>query len=165
MSDPSEAQQRTVPARAAELARQIDLADPSSILRFGQEAQRQATVAADAMLGASRNDATGQAGDALSGLLAHLRGFDPGGGEEKPGLLSRLMGRASSGTVGILQRYESVRGQVEAAGDLLQGHRTRLMEDVERLERLYGATLEWFHSLAEHIEAHLDVPGLIALAR
>ena len=58
------------------------------------EAQRQATVAADAMLGASRNDATGQAGDALSGLLAHLRGFDPGGGEEKPGLLSRLMGRA-----------------------------------------------------------------------
>ena len=153
MSDPSEAQQRTVPARAAELARQIDLADPSSILRFGQEAQRQATVAADAMLGASRNDATGQAGDALSGLLSHLRGFDPGGGEERPGLLSRLMGRASSGTVGILQRYESVRGQVEAAGDLLQGHRTRLMEDVERLERLYGATLEWFHSLAEHIEA------------
>ncbi|MFC0410507.1 toxic anion resistance protein [Roseomonas elaeocarpi] len=140
-------------ARVAELSTRIDLNDPGSILRFGTEAQGHAAAAADAMLGAARNDTTGDAGDALSGLLTHLRGFDPAAGEEKPGLFSRLLGRAGSGAAAILQRYETVRGQVEAAGDLLQGHRTRLMEDVERLERLYLATLDWFHSLAEHIEA------------
>jgi uncharacterized protein YaaN involved in tellurite resistance len=46
-----------------------------------------------------------------------------------------------------------VRGQVEAIGDKLDTHRTRLMEDVERLERLYEATLGWFHSLADHVAA------------
>ncbi|UFN50174.1 toxic anion resistance protein [Roseomonas sp. OT10] len=139
--------------RVADLAARIDLSDPASIIRFGQEAQGKAAAAADAMLGAARNDATGEAGDALSGLLTHLRGFDPGAGEEKPGLVARLLGRGGSGTLQILQKYETVRGQVEAAGDRLQEHRTRLLEDVERLERLYGATLDWFHALAEHIEA------------
>ena len=144
---------RTLSPRIADLAARIDLRDPNSITRFGQEAQGRAASAADAMLGAARNDATGEAGDALSGLLASLRGFDPGAGAEKPGLVSRLLGRAGSGTVAILQKYETVRGQVEVAGDRLQAHRTRLLEDVERLERLYAATLEWFHALAEHIEA------------
>jgi uncharacterized protein YaaN involved in tellurite resistance len=46
-----------------------------------------------------------------------------------------------------------VKGQIESIGDRLDTHRTRLLEDVERLERLYGATLEWFHALGDHIAA------------
>jgi uncharacterized protein YaaN involved in tellurite resistance len=46
-----------------------------------------------------------------------------------------------------------VKGQIETIGDKLDMHRTRLLEDVERLERLYRATLDWFHALAEHIAA------------
>ncbi|PHK96704.1 toxic anion resistance protein [Pseudoroseomonas rhizosphaerae] len=144
------------PQRVAQLAAEIDLRDPSTILRFGSEAQSRATAAADAMLGAARNQATGEAGEALSGLLTTLRGFDVTQLSEKPGLmgrLARLAGRGQTQAVAIIQRYENVRGQIEAAGDRLDGHRTRLLEDVERLERLYGATLEWFHALAEHIAA------------
>ena len=140
-------------SRVSDLANRIDLHDPVSITRFGADAQGRAAAAADAMLGAARNDATGEAGDALSGLLATLRGFDPGQPESRPGLIQRILGRPSRGAVAILQRYETVRGQVEAAGDRLQTHRTRLLEDVERLERLYAATLDWFHALAEHIAA------------
>lgn len=137
----------------AELATRIDLHDPTSITRFGQEAQGRAAAAADAMLGAARNDAVGEAGDSLSRLLATLRGFDVTKLDEKPGLMARLFSRAGNETAAILQRYEGVRGQVETIGDKLETHRTRLMEDVERLERLYGATLEWFHSLADHVAA------------
>ncbi len=46
-----------------------------------------------------------------------------------------------------------VKGQVEEIALRLDTHRTRLLEDVEKLERLYDATLEWFHTLAEHIAA------------
>jgi hypothetical protein len=46
-----------------------------------------------------------------------------------------------------------VKGQIETIGDKLDAHRTRLLEDVERLERLYQATLEWFHALGDHIAA------------
>jgi len=141
------------PERVTELAARIDLNDPGSITRFGQEAQGRAASAADAMLGAARNDSVGEAGDSLSRLLSTLRGFDVTKLDERPGLISRLFTRAGSETTQILQRYEGVRSQVETIGDKLDTHRTRLMEDVERLERLYGATLEWFHALADHVAA------------
>ena len=38
-------------------------------------------------------------------------------------------------------------------GDRLDTHRTRLLEDVEKLERLYAATLDWFHALGDHVAA------------
>jgi uncharacterized protein YaaN involved in tellurite resistance len=138
---------------AAELARQIDLADPGSILRFGAAAQNRAAAAADAMLGAARSEATGEAGEALSGLLSTLRGFDVTSLREKPGFFARMFQRAGAEAHAILQRYETVRGQIESIGDKLDTHRTRLLEDVERLERLHGATLDWFRALADHIAA------------
>ena len=141
------------PERVSELASRIDLNDPGSITRFGQEAQGRAASAADAMLGAARNDAVGEAGSSLSNLLSTLRGFDVTKLDSKPGLIARLFTRAGAETTAILQRYEGVRSQVETIGDKLDAHRTRLMEDVERLERLYDGTLQWFHALAEHIAA------------
>ncbi|MFC7736169.1 toxic anion resistance protein [Roseomonas sp. GCM10028921] len=141
------------PERVAELAERIDLSDHASIARFGQEAQSRAAAAADSMLGAARNDAMGEAGDSLSRLLTTLRGFDVTKLDNKPGLIARLFTRAGAETTAILQRYEGVRSQVETIGERLDGHRTRLLEDVERLERLYEATLQWFHALAEHIAA------------
>lgn len=135
------------------LARQIDLADPGSILRFGQEAQNRAQSAADAMLAGARNQETGEAGRTLSSLLTALRGFDVTNLDEKPGFFSRLFTKAGAEVSGIITKYESVKGQIETIGDRLDTHRTRLLEDVERLERLYQATLEWFHALGDHIAA------------
>lgn len=140
-------------ARVAELARQIDLADPGTILRFGSEAQNRAAVAADAMLEGSKSRVTGEAGDALQNLLGTLRGFDVTKLDERPGFFARLFGRAGREVNNILMRYETVKGQVEEVAVRLDTHRTLLLEDVEKLERLYGATLEWFHALAEHIAA------------
>ncbi|WP_376090995.1 toxic anion resistance protein [Roseomonas sp. CCTCC AB2023176] len=140
-------------ARLTELASKITLDDPNSIIRFGQEAQNRAAAAADAMLGAVRNEATGEAGDALSGLLSTLRGFDVTKLDEQPNFLARWFTKNGAQVAGILQRYEGVRGQIETIGDKLDIHRTKLLEDVERLNRLYDATLEWFHALAEHIAA------------
>ena len=140
-------------ARIAELSRQIDLSDPGTILRFGSEAQNRAAAAADAMLEGSKSRVTGEAGDALQNLLGTLRGFDVTKLDEKPGFFARLFRRAGYEVNQILMRYETVRGQVEEIAVRLDTHRTHLLEDVEKLERLYGATLEWLHALAEHIAA------------
>lgn len=145
------------PERRAEvdrLAAQLDIADPASILRFGAAAQARATAAADAMLEGARNREAGDAGTTLANLLGTLRGFDMGGlGDAKPGFLARIFGRAKAETTRVLQRYETIKGQVEEVGDRLDTHRTKLLEDVEKLERLYGATLDWFHGLGDHIAA------------
>ena len=135
------------------LAAQLSITDPGSILRFGQDAQSRATAAADAMLEGARNREAGEAGQTLSNLLGTLRGFDMSGLEPKTGFFARLFGRARAETARVVQRYETIKGQVEEVGDRLDTHRTRLLEDVEKLERLYGATLDWFHALGDHIAA------------
>ena len=135
------------------LATQIDIADPGSILRFGAEAQSRATAAADAMLEGARNREAGEAGATLSSLLGTLRGFDMSGLGVQRGFFARIFNRAGAEATRVLQRYETIKGQVEEVGDRLDTHRTRLLEDVEKLERLYGATLEWFHALGDHIAA------------
>jgi uncharacterized protein YaaN involved in tellurite resistance len=140
-------------AAIASLAQQINLSDPGSILRFGQEAQNRAQAAADAMLEGAKNQETGEAGRTLSSLLTALRGFDVTNLDEKPGFFSRIFTKAGAEVSGIITKYEGVKGQIEAIGDRLDTHRTRLLEDVERLERLYAATLEWFHALGDHIAA------------
>ncbi|WP_424813639.1 toxic anion resistance protein [Roseococcus sp. YIM B11640] len=148
--------QALTPAREAEIAKlaeAIDLKDPGTILRFGAAAQSRAQAAADAMLEGAQNRETGEAGQTLSSMLTALRGFDVTTLAEKPGFFQRIFTKAGAETTAILQRYEGVRDQVEAIGDRLDTHRTKLLEDVERLERLYTATLDWFHALADHIAA------------
>lgn len=147
-------------AAIAQLAAQVDLADPTSILRFGTATQNRAQEAANAMLEGARASESGEAGASLSAMLAALRGFDVTKAAEKPGLLARMFSRAKAEVGGIVMRYETVRGQIESIGDRLDSHRSKLLEDVERLDRLYDATLEWFHALADHIAA-----GEMALAR
>lgn len=127
--------------------------DPGSILRFGQEAQNRATSAADAMLEGARNREAGEAGETLASLLATLRGFDVASFGEKPGFFARMFRKAAAETHAVVSKYEDIRGQVESVGDRLDTHRTRLLEDVEKLERLYVATLDWFHALGDHVAA------------
>ncbi len=155
----------------ARLAAQIDIADPGSVLRFGAEAQSRATAAADAMLEGARNREAGEAGATLSTLLGTLRGFDMSNLAAKRGFFARVFNRAGTEAARVLQRYETITGQVEEVGDRLDTHRTRLLEDVEKLERLYGATLEWFHALGDHIAAgdavlkRVDAEAIPALTR
>ena len=153
------------------LATQIDIADPGSVLRFGAEAQSRATAAADAMLEGARNREAGEAGATLSSLLGTLRGFDMGGLAAKRSFFARITNRAGAEATRVLQRYETIKGQVEEVGDRLDTHRTRLLEDVEKLERLYGATLEWFHALGDHVAAgdtvlkRVDTEAIPAVSR
>jgi len=144
------------PLREAEISRlaaAIDLKDPGTILRFGAAAQSRAQVAADAMLEGAQNQEAGEAGQTLSTMLSALRGFDVTTLGAKPSFFQRIFTNAGAEATAIVQRYEGVRGQIDLIGDRLDTHRTKLLEDVERLERLYVATLDWFHALADHIEA------------
>lgn len=144
------------PARQEEITRlaaAISLKDPGTILRFGAAAQSRAQAAADAMLEGAQNRETGEAGQTLSSMLTALKGFDVTTLAEKPSFFQRVFTRAGAEVTAITQKYEGVRGQIETIGDKLDTHRTKLLEDVERLERLYVATLDWFHALADHIAA------------
>lgn len=166
MSDPDRR------ARVSAIVQEIDLSDAASVITFGTRAQEALTGVSDAMLEGVRNKDIGPAGNALSDMLLALRGFDvkeldP---NREPGLLSRLLGGPKPVTK-FLQRYDQVRQQIDAIGDQLEAHKGELMVDIAQLDRLYEASLEYFHSLADYIVAgdeklrQLDQDTLPALER
>lgn len=130
---------------------EIDLKDSHSIIFFGSKAQQRLTDISDRMLEGVRNKEVGPAGEALSEMVATLRGF---GIEdlEKPGILARVFG-AKKPVVKFLQRYEEVRAQIDAISDRLDSHQMKLLTDIAALDRLYDANLDYFHTLADYISA------------
>jgi uncharacterized protein YaaN involved in tellurite resistance len=144
--------ERRAKAEAALAA--LNIADGTSVLTFGTGAQERLTAVSDQMLEGVRAKDVGPAGAALSDMLATLRGFAPEGLKpgEQPGFFGRLLGAVSPVTK-MLAQYEQVKGQVEAATDRLEGHKTQLMRDVVSLDGLYSETLNYFHDLADWIAA------------
>lgn len=137
--------------KIGQLANEIDVSDSNSIIFFGSKAQEQLTTISDNMLEGVRNKDLGSAGDALSEMVATLRGFDAEGLKE-PGFFARLFGRAKP-VVKFLQRYEDVRKQIDKITDNLEDHKTKLLTDIVSLDRLYNANLDYFHDLELYINA------------
>ncbi len=138
----------------AALAAQLDLRDSHSIIFFGSKAQEQLTIISDSLLEGVRNKDAGSAGAALNEMISILRGFNP---EEldpnkKPGFFAKLLGKTKP-LVKIVQRYETVRNQIDAISDALERHKTRLLTDIAALDRLYAANLDYFHTLELYIAA------------
>ena len=136
------------------LLAELDLSDSHSILFFGASAQERLTDVSDSMLERVRTKDVGPAGEALNDMVATLRGFDVSGLDpgRKVGWLGRLMGKGRDAAK-LLQRYEAVRDQIEAVTARLEEHKTALLVDIEALDRLYDANLEYFHTLERYIAA------------
>jgi uncharacterized protein YaaN involved in tellurite resistance len=141
-------------ARIEQLLAEIDLGDSNSVVLFGARAQGELTNISEQMLEGVRNKDAGPAGDALSRMLLTLKGFDTSDLKDvkKQGWLRRLFG-ATEPIHKFVQKYQEVRGQIETIGDSLNKHKNTLMVDVEKLDRLYDATLSYFHQLALYISA------------
>ncbi len=142
------------PEKVAALLAELDLSDSHSVLSFGSQAQEQLTMASGSLLERVRVKDSGPAGEALSDMVLTLRGFDLSGLDpnRKPGLLGRLLGKGRDAAK-VLQRYQQVRDQIEVITSNLEQHKTGLLVDIEALDRLYAANLDYFHTLELYIAA------------
>lgn len=153
-------------------SRELDLDDTNSIIFFGSKAQAQLTTISDSMLEQVRTKDVGPAGNALNRMVQKLRDLDVTGidARSKPGLIGRLMG-AKNQVQQYIDRYEEIRSQIDTITDDLERHKTTLLTDIVRLDKLYEALLDYFRTLEVYIAAgraklrHLDqdvLPGLAA---
>jgi uncharacterized protein YaaN involved in tellurite resistance len=142
------------PAQIAAVLAELDLSDSHSVLYFGSRAQEQLTTVSDSMLERVRVKELGPAGEALNDMVLTLRGFDLSGLDpnRKTGWVGRLLGKGRDAGK-VLQRYEQVRDQIEEITGRLERHKTGLLVDIESLDRLYAANLEYFHTLEVYIAA------------
>jgi uncharacterized protein YaaN involved in tellurite resistance len=136
------------------LMREIDVRDLHTILFFGAQAQEELTRLSDQMLGNLRNKDTGQAGEALNAMVATLRGFDGRDLEREtsPSWVGRLLGKGRD-IARALQRYETVTDQIETISARMEQHQTELLIDIESLERLYAAGLDYLRVMETYIAA------------
>ena len=142
------------PAQVADLLAELDLSDSHSVLFFGSRAQEQLTTVSDSMLERVRVKNIGPAGEALNDMVLTLRGFDLSGldPQRKAGWFGRLLGKGRDAAK-VLQRYERVRDQIEDITGRLERHKTGLLVDIESLDRLYAANLDYFRTLERYIAA------------
>jgi uncharacterized protein YaaN involved in tellurite resistance len=133
---------------------ELNVEDSNSIIFFGSKAQQQLTEVSDAMLETVRTKDIGPAGDALNTMVKTLRelkfeAIDP---EDRPGFLARLFG-AKGRLQEYLDQYETVRDQIDTITTDLERHKTKLLTDITKLEKLYDVNLDYFRSLEAYITA------------
>lgn len=133
---------------------EVDVTDTNSIIFFGSKAQQQLTTISDTMLENVRTKDMGPAGNALNAMVAKLReidisDIDPTG---RPGFFGRLFG-VKSEVQKYLDKYEDVRGQIDSISTQLEQHKTKMLTDIVKLDKLYEANLDYFRTLEVYIAA------------
>ena len=136
------------------LIAEINMQDSNSIIFFGSKAQESVTEISDKMLEGVKNKELGSSGAALNEMVATIRGFDINelDPNKKPGFFARLFGKMKP-LAKFLQKYETVRKQIDAITNKLEDHKVTLLKDITSLDRLYTANLEYFHTLENYIYA------------
>ena len=133
---------------------EIDVNDGKSIIFFGSKAQQQLSQVSDSMLEDVRTKDAGPAGQALNSMVAKLRelDFSEVDPKEKPGFIGRLFG-AKNQVLEYIDQYETVRDQIDNITNDLERHKTGLLTDVTKLDKLYDAQLDYFRTLEVYIAA------------
>lgn len=136
---------------------EIDVQDSKSIMFFGSGAQEQLTEISNSMLEGVKNKDVGSAGMALNDMVATIRGFDIDDLDpnKKQGFFDRLLGKAKP-IAKFVQRYEEVGKQIDDISIQLEKHKTTLLTDITKLDRLYGANLTYFEDLELYISAGME---------
>jgi uncharacterized protein YaaN involved in tellurite resistance len=133
---------------------EIDMSDTKSILFFGTKAQQQLTSISDMMLEEVRTKDIGPAGDALNGMVQKLRelDFEDIDPRDKPNWLQRLFGIKNE-VLKYIDDYEDVRDQIDKISTDLELHKTKLLTDITKLDKLYDANLDYFRMLEVYVAA------------
>jgi uncharacterized protein YaaN involved in tellurite resistance len=106
------------------------------------------------MLEEVRTKDIGPAGDALNSMVQKLRelDFEDIDPRDKPNWLQRLFG-IKNAVLKYIDEYEGVRDQIDKITTDLEMHKTRLLTDITKLDKLYDANLDYFRMLEVYIAA------------
>ena len=134
---------------------ELDMSDTNSIIFFGSKAQQELTEISSTMLDGVRNKDVGPAGDALTNMVSALKGFDARSLDpnRKPNFFMRLLGMGQDNLVRFQSKFDTVQNQVDQIEIDLEKQKTVMLTDIEKLDKLYDANLDYFHDLELWIDA------------
>ena len=122
-----------------DFASQIDLKNSNLVLQYGAGTQKKMADFSEDVLGNVRTKDLGEVGDALTDVVAELKGFDA---EEEKGFLG-LFKKSSNKLTAMKARYDKAEVNVNKIVKVLEGHQVQLLKDVALLDKMYQLNLNY----------------------
>lgn len=131
-----------------EFAGKIDLADSKAMIQYGAGIQKKMADFSEDVLGNVRTKDLGEVGEALTGVVTELRGFE----EEEKGFLG-LFKKSANKLTSLKAKYDKAEVNVNKIVTILEGHQVQLLKDVVLLDQMYELNLSYFKELNMYILA------------
>ena len=139
-------EQKTV----ADFAEKIDITNTAQVMQYGAAAQKKSAGFSESALENVRTKDLGEIGDAISGLVTELKGFDIE--EEEKGFFG-FFKKTGNKIAGMKAKYDKVEVNVEKIAAVLENHQIQLLKDIAILDKMYDLNLSYFKELTMYILA------------
>ncbi|NSL50989.1 toxic anion resistance protein [Calidifontibacillus erzurumensis] len=140
--------------KAVDIAKQINIQDPQTIIQFGTAAQTKLSDFSHSMLEHVQRKDTGPIGDILKELMVKLEQVNPEElSQEKQNFFKRIFNKVSSSINEIMSKYQKIGAQIDKIGVKLEHQKNILLSDNQMLEELFKKNKEYFEALNIFIAA------------
>ena len=133
-----------------DFAEKIDVTNTTQVMQYGSAAQKKIAGFSETALNNVRTKDLGEVGDAITGLITELKGFDAT--EEEKGFRG-FFKRSSNKLAAMKAKYDKVEVNVDRISGVLDQHQIALMKDIAMLDKMYEMNLSYFKELSMYILA------------
>jgi uncharacterized protein YaaN involved in tellurite resistance len=142
-----------IKSRIAAARKELNYNDTQSFVFFGSKSQTGLIDISTKMISGVKNKDVSPAADALSAVVMNIRGFSLDDLKENGHGVSSWFHKAVSPIVAAMQRYETVKSQINVVVANLDKHVGILMKDVVSLDSMYTEALTSFNKLQIYVLA------------
>ncbi len=138
-----------------QIAKNINLADPSLDVTFGTKTMQGISRFADDLLARVQAKDSGEVGETLTNLMLRVKDVDVSEMGKKPSVIEKIpfIGSLFNNTRKTLAKFNTLAEHVSSISDKLEEAMVGLLHDVEIMEQLYKHNENFYHDLSAHIEA------------
>ena len=133
-----------------DFADKIDVTNTTQVMQYGSAAQKKIASFSETALNNVRTKDLGEVGEAITGLVTELKGFDAT--EEEQGFLG-FFKRSGNKIAAMKAKYDKVEVNVDRITGVLDQHQVTLLKDIAMLDKMYDMNLSYFKELSMYILA------------
>ena len=134
----------------ADFAQKIDITNTTQVMQYGSVAQKKIAGFSESALANVRTKDLGEVGEAITGLVTELKGFDIE--EEEKGFLG-FFKKTGNKISSMKAKYDKVEVNVDKICTVLENHQVQLLKDIAMLDKMYEMNLAYFKELSMYILA------------
>ncbi|SER75070.1 toxic anion resistance protein [Lachnobacterium bovis] len=136
-----------------DLVSKIEIADLNTIVSFGAEAADEIAKASDVVLNGMSLSQIEESSEMLNTLSKIMSKFDIEEIKQEPGFLNKLFGNFKKQLEKILEKYQTMGGEVDKIYVQLKKYEDEIKESNKKLDKMFDANVEYYHLLVKYILA------------